>query len=57
MEEDQMAKYYEVQLTKPMIATVYASDYFPRKMRYKKDAVKLVARVREMGGDAKAVRS
>jgi hypothetical protein len=52
-----MAKYYEVQLTKPMTATVYASDYLPRKMRYKKDAVKLVARVREMGGDAKAVRS
>lgn len=34
----------------------YAPGYFPRLVRYKADAEKIVERVRKLGGDAKIVR-
>jgi hypothetical protein len=31
---------------------IYRSDYFPRTMRYKKDALKLLEEVKRQGGKA-----
>ena len=43
---------YQVVLTKRPTIDDFRSDYFPRKCRYKKDAVALVVEVVTKGGDA-----
>jgi hypothetical protein len=39
-------------LDKEPVINEYRSDYFPRKMHYKADAEKLVAKVMKKGGEA-----
>jgi len=43
---------WQVRLTKAPRTNVYRSDYFPRKMYYKKDAQKLAHEVKVLGGGA-----
>lgn len=41
-----------VTLTKPCVVNDFRSDFFPRKLHYKKDAIELVKEVQSKGGDA-----
>lgn len=43
---------WEVRLLKVPTQNVFRSDFFPRKVAYKKDALELVKEVKEKGGEA-----
>jgi hypothetical protein len=47
---------WQVVLIKGNVSHIWGKDYFPRKMRYKADALKLQAKVRQQGADAKVER-
>lgn len=47
---------YIVELTKEPVVNVFREGFFPRKIRYKLDAERLVKEVQAKGGDAKIVR-
>ena len=48
---------YIVLLVKPPTQDDFRSDYFPRKVRYRRDAQELVEEVKRKGGEARIVRS
>lgn len=47
-----MKPFWVVKLTKTPVRNDFASDYFPRKFYYKKEAKDLVKEVQNKGGDA-----
>lgn len=44
---------YTVTLIRPPVQNDFRADYFPRKIKYKVDAQKLVDEVASKGGEAK----
>lgn len=43
---------WEVILTKKPVRDDFRKDFFPRKVHYKRDALKLVTEVKRKGGEA-----
>jgi hypothetical protein len=48
---------YLVELTKEPVINVFREGFFPRYIRYKLDAEKLVKEIQDKGGDAKITKA